>query len=195
MLSNCGVGKDSESPLVSKEIQPVTPKGNQPWILVGKADAEAEAPILWLPDAKNWLTGKDPDAGKDRRQEEKGTTEDKISWISSPIKWTWIWARSGCWGWTGKPGMLLSMGSQRVAHDCVTELNWREAQRVEAERPEGSSLIQLAWVMVVSWPGEVERTEYVAKVESTGFASLYWVTGVYLISTHWLSLDLGVNAG
>ena len=78
MLSNCGVGKDSESPLVSKEIQPVTPKGNQPWILVGKADAEAEAPILWLPDVKNWLTGKDPDAGKDRRQEEKGATEDEI---------------------------------------------------------------------------------------------------------------------
>ena len=63
---------------ISMVIKTVNPKGNQPWILVGKADAEAEAPILWLPDAKNWLTGKDPDAGKDRRQEEKGATEDEI---------------------------------------------------------------------------------------------------------------------
>ena len=78
MLSNCGVGKDSESPLVSKEIQQVNPKGNQPWILIGKADAEAEVPILWLPNVKNGLIGKDPDAGKDWRQEEKGTTEDEM---------------------------------------------------------------------------------------------------------------------
>ena len=61
-----------------KEIQPVLPKGNQSWIFIGRTDAEAEAPILWLPDAKNWLIGKDPDAGKDWRQEEKGTTEDEM---------------------------------------------------------------------------------------------------------------------
>ena len=65
-----------ESPLNSKEIQQVNPKGNQSWIFIGKTDAEAEAPKLWLPDAKRWLIGKDPDAGKDWRQEEKGTTED-----------------------------------------------------------------------------------------------------------------------
>ena len=67
-----------ESPLDSKEIKPINPKGNQSWILIGKTDAEAEAPILWLPDVKNWLLGKDPDAGKDWRQEEKGMTEDKM---------------------------------------------------------------------------------------------------------------------
>ena len=61
-----------------KEIQPVHPKGNQSWIFIGRTDAEAEAPILWLPDANNWLIGKDPDAGKDWRQEEKGTTEDEM---------------------------------------------------------------------------------------------------------------------
>ena len=63
--------KTLESPLDSKEIQPVHPKGTQSWIFVGRTDAEAEAPILWPPDAKNWLIWKDPDAGKDRRQEEK----------------------------------------------------------------------------------------------------------------------------
>ena len=66
-----------ESPLDSKEIQPVHPKGNQSWIFIGRTDAEAETPILWPPDAKNRLVGKDPDAGKDWRQE-KGMTEDKM---------------------------------------------------------------------------------------------------------------------
>ena len=57
--------KTLESPLDSKEIQPVNPKGNQPWIFIGRTDAEAETPILWTPDTKSWLIGKDPDAGKD----------------------------------------------------------------------------------------------------------------------------------
>ena len=69
--------KTLESPLDCKEIQSVHPKGNQSWVFVGRTDAEAETPILWPPDAKNWLIGKDPDAGKDWRQE-KGTTEDEM---------------------------------------------------------------------------------------------------------------------
>ena len=67
-----------ESLLNSKKIQPVHPKGNQSWIFIGRTDAEAEAPILWPPDVKNWLTWKDPDAGKEWRQEEKGVTEDEM---------------------------------------------------------------------------------------------------------------------
>ena len=72
--------KTLECPLDCKEIQLVHPKGNQSWIFTGRTDAEAEAeaPILWPPDGKNWLIGKDPDAGKDWRQEEKGTTEDEM---------------------------------------------------------------------------------------------------------------------
>ena len=70
--------KTLESPLDCKEIQPVNPEGNQSWMFFGRTDAEAEIPILWPPDAKNWLIGKDPDAGKDWRQEEKGTAEDVI---------------------------------------------------------------------------------------------------------------------
>ena len=74
--------KTLESPLDCKEMEPVHPKGNQSWIFIGRTDAEAETPILWPPDAKNWLIGKDPDAGKDWRREEKGTTEDEmIGWL------------------------------------------------------------------------------------------------------------------
>ena len=70
--------KTLESPLNCKEIKPVNPKGNQSWIFIGRTDAEAEAPKLWPPDVKSWLIRKDPDAGKDWRQEEKGTTEEKM---------------------------------------------------------------------------------------------------------------------
>ena len=70
--------KTIEGPLDCKEINPVNPKGNQSWIFIGRTDAEAEIPILWPPDAKNWFIGKDLDAGKDWRQEEKGMTEDEI---------------------------------------------------------------------------------------------------------------------
>ena len=70
--------KTLESPLDCKEIQPVHSKGDQSWVFIGRTDAEAETPILWPPVAKNWLIGKDPHAGKDRGQEEKGTTEDEM---------------------------------------------------------------------------------------------------------------------
>ena len=70
--------KTLESPLDWKEIQPVHPKGDQSWVFIGRTDAEAETPILWLPDMKNWLIGKDPKARKDLREEEKGMTEDEM---------------------------------------------------------------------------------------------------------------------
>ena len=73
--------KTLESPLDCKEIQPVHPEGNQSWIFIGRTDAEVEAPIIWPPDVKSWLIGKDPDAGKDWRQEEKRMTEDEtVGW-------------------------------------------------------------------------------------------------------------------
>ena len=70
--------KTLENPLDCKEIQPVHPKGDQSWVLIGRTEVEAETPKLWPPDAKNWLIGKDPDAGKDWRREEKGTTEEEM---------------------------------------------------------------------------------------------------------------------
>ena len=111
-----------ESPLDCKEIQPVDPKGDQSWIFIGRTDAEA--PILWPPDVRNWVLGKAPDAGKDWRQE-KGTTEDEmVVWMSSLTWWTWVWVSPGSWWWTRKPGVLQSMGSQRAGHNWATEWNW-----------------------------------------------------------------------
>ena len=77
--------KSLESPLDCKEIQPVHPKWDQFWIFIERTDMEAETPILWSPHAKNWLTGKDPDAGKDWRQEEKGMTEDEMDGITNSM--------------------------------------------------------------------------------------------------------------
>ena len=120
MLLNCGVGEDSEIPLDWKKIQPVHPKGDQSWVLIGRTDAEAETAILWPPHAKSWLLGKDPDAGRDWGQEGKGTTED--GWMASPTRWTWVLVNSGSWWWTGRPGVLWFTGSQRVRHNWATEL-------------------------------------------------------------------------
>ena len=93
--------------------------------IFGRNDAEAEAPVLWPPHAKSWLIGKDSDAGRDWGQEEKGTTEDEMA---SLTRWTWVWVNSGSWWWTGRPGVLRFMGSQRVGQDWATELNWTELQ-------------------------------------------------------------------
>ena len=112
-----------ESPLDYKEIQPVHHKGDQSWVFIGRTDAEAETPVIWPPDAKSWLIGKDPDAGRDWGQEEKGMT-GWDSWMASSTRWTWVWVNSVSWWWTERPGMLRFMGSQTVGHDWATELNW-----------------------------------------------------------------------
>ena len=102
--------KSIESPLDCKDIQPDHPKGNQSWMFTKKADVEAETPILWPPDVKCWLIWRDPIAGKDWRQEEKGMTEDEMigwhHWLN-----TWVWVNSWSWWWTGKLGMWQFMGS------------------------------------------------------------------------------------
>ena len=160
--------EDSWESLGCKEIKPVHPKGNQPWIFIGRTEAGAEAPIVWPLDAKIQLTGKDPDAGKYWREKEKGMTEYKMVgwhhrlighaaaaakslqscptvwphrwqptrlplslgfsrqeyWSGLPLpspQWTWVWANSGRWWRTGKPGVLQTMGSERIGHDWVTE--------------------------------------------------------------------------
>ena len=119
--------KTLESPLDCKKIQPVHFKGGQSWAFIGRTDFEAATPNLWLPDAKSWLIWKDPDAGKDWGQEEKGTTEDEmIGWHHPSTHWTWVWVDSGSWWWTQRPGMLRFMRSQRFGHDWVIKLNWTE---------------------------------------------------------------------
>ena len=110
--------KTLENPLDCKDIKSVNPKGNQSWIFIGMTDVEA--PILWPPDAKNWLIGKDPDAGKDSPWGE-GDDRGLDGCMASPSPHTWVWASSRRWWRTGKPGMLQSMVSQRIRHDWVTE--------------------------------------------------------------------------
>ena len=115
--------KTLESPLDCKEIQQVHPKGNQFWIFIGRTDAVAETAILWPPAAKSWLIGKDPDAGKDWRQEEKGTIEDEM------VGWH-HWLDGHGFGWTAGVGVgqgglaCCSSWGHRVRHDWATGLNW-----------------------------------------------------------------------
>ena len=97
--------KTLESPLNSKEIKLVNSKINQPWLFIGRTDAEAEAPILWPPDVNSWLIGKDPDAGKDWGQE-KGWQRMRLFWIASLTQWMWVWVDSRSWWRTEKSGVL-----------------------------------------------------------------------------------------
>ena len=115
--------KTLESPLDCKEIQTVYSEGDQPLDFFGRNDAKAETPILWPPHVKTWLIGKDSNAERDWGQEEKGTTEDEMAgWHHCLDGRESEWTRS--WWWTGRPGMLWFMESQRVGHDWVIELNW-----------------------------------------------------------------------
>ena len=112
--------KTLESPLDCKEIQPVHPKGNQSWVFIGRTDVEAETPILWLPDVKNWHL-KRPWYWKRLRAGGEGDDRGWDGWMASLTQWRWVWVNSGSWWRTGRPGVLQSMGSQRVGHDCTTE--------------------------------------------------------------------------
>ena len=129
--------KTLESPLDCKEIQPVHPKGNQSWMFIGRTDIEAETPILWPPDAKNWLIWKDPGAGKDWRREEKGTTEGEVvGWHH----WRNAVSLSKCWDMKDakdrEAGVLQSLGSQRIRCGLATE-QWE----IAVQPPSGLGVI------------------------------------------------------
>ena len=115
--------KTLESPLDCKEIQPVYPKGDQSWVFIGRTDVEAETPILWPPDELTHL--KRPWCWERLRAGGEGDDRGWDGWMASPTQWTWVWVNSGSWWWTARLGVLRSMGSQRVRHDWVTELNWK----------------------------------------------------------------------
>ena len=116
------LGKTLESPLDCKEIQPVHPKGDQSWVFIGGTDVEAETPIFWPPHAESWLIWKDPDAGKDWGQEEKGTTEDeKVGWHH--------WHNGHGFGWTlgvgdGQRGLVHCGSWGHKELDVTERLNW-----------------------------------------------------------------------
>ena len=116
--------KTLESPLDCKEIQPLNPKENQSWVIIGSTDAKAETPILWLPEAKNWLIGKDPDAGKDWRQEKKGTTEDEmVGWHYQLDEHEFEQALRVGDG-QGSLACCSSLGHKEL--DTTEQLNWTE---------------------------------------------------------------------
>ena len=119
--------KTLESPLDCKEIQPVHSKGDKSWVFIGRTDAESETPILWPPDAKSWLIGKDPDAGRDWGQEEKGMTEDEMAgwhhWM------TWLYGHE--FEWTpgvgdGQGGLAFCNSWGRKQLDTTERPNWTE---------------------------------------------------------------------
>ena len=110
------------SPLDCKEIQPVNPKGYQSWIFIGRTDAEAETPILWPPDMKELTHWKRTWFWEVLKAGRKGDDRGWEGWMASRIQWVWVNCMS--WWWIGRPDMLQSMGSQKVGHNWVTELNW-----------------------------------------------------------------------
>ena len=115
--------KALESPLDCKEIKPVNPKGNQSWTFIGRTDAEAEAPntlATWWEELTHW---KRPWCWERLKAGGEGDDRGWDGWMASLTWWTWVWANSMRWWWTGKPDMLQSMGSQRVGHDLS---NWTE---------------------------------------------------------------------
>ena len=112
-----------ESPLDSKEIQPVHPKGNQSWIFTGRTDADAETQyfghLIWRTDSL-----KSPWCWERLQAGGEGDNRGWDGWMTSPTQWMWVWVNSGSWWWTRRTGVHQSMGSQRVGHNWVTELNW-----------------------------------------------------------------------
>ena len=131
-----------ESPLDCKEIQLVHPKGNRSWIFIGRPDAEAETPVLWPPDAKSWLIWKDPDAGKDWRREEEGTTEDEM------VGWH-HWLNGHEFEWTpgvgdGQGGLACFSSWGLKESDMTERLNWTKLLHWQADSlpwsHQGSSL-------------------------------------------------------
>ena len=123
MFLKCGVGEDSWESLGLQRDQTSQSWRKTVLNIIGRTDVEAETPILWPPDAKNWIIEKTPMLG---RMGAGGEGDDRgiDAWMKSLTWWTWIWASSRSWWWTEKPGMLQAMGSESVGHDWATKLSW-----------------------------------------------------------------------
>ena len=166
------LAKTLERLLGRKDIKPVNPKGNQSWIFIGRTDAEA--PILWPPDVKNWLMWKDPVCWERLKAGGEGDSKGWDSWMAAPTWWKWVWASSRSWWWTGKPGMLQSMGSQRVRHDWVTELtDWYKTINF-------FSLHTLVWVWFLRFATERSLANWINLIKQNSSAAHYHHIGIYM---------------
>ena len=137
--------KTLENPFDCKEIQPVHLKGNTSWIFIGRTDAAAEFSSntlsIWCKELTHW---KRPWCWERLRAGGEGDDRGWDGWMASPTQWTWVWVNSGSWWWTGKPGVLQSMGSQRVGHDWATELNW---------------CMWYSWGLALNWRGTIPNLD------------------------------------
>ena len=125
--------KTLESLLDSKEIKLVNPKGNQPWIFIGRTIAQAEAPIFLMWRVTHW---KRPWCRERLKAGGEGDNRGWNGWMISPTLWAWVWVSSRSWWWTGEPDMLQSMGSQRVRCDWATELKWADGSQQLRKPPQ-----------------------------------------------------------
>ena len=113
--------KTLESPLDCKKIQLVHPKGDQSWVFIGRTDVETKTLAISCKELTHW---KRPCCWEGLGAGGEGDTRGWDGWMASPTRWAWVWVNSGSWWWTGRPGVLRFMGSQKVRHDWATELNW-----------------------------------------------------------------------
>ena len=120
--------KTLESPLDCKVIQPVHPKGDQSWVFTGRTDAEAETPNTLATSCEELTYWKRPWCWEGLGAGGEGDDRGWDGWMASPTPWVWVWVNSGSWWWTGRPGVLWFMASQRVGHDWAPELKWIKAR-------------------------------------------------------------------
>ena len=189
MLWTVVLEKTLESPLDCKEIQPVHPKGDQSWVFIGGTDAEAETPIPWTPYAKSWHIWKDPDTGKDWRQEERGLTEDEmVGWHGPPTQWTWVLVDPRNWWWTGRPGVLWFMGSQRAGHNWMTKLNWNELSSL------ARSLLRFLPHWLIGFAFFLLNFKSSSSILNTSLLSDVSFWNIFYQSVAWLSILLVMSA-
>ena len=162
MLLNCGVGEDSWESLGLQGDQTINPKGNESWIFIGRTDAKAENPILWPPDAKNWLTGKDPGVGKDWRQKEKGTTEDEMVGWHHRLNGHEVEQAPGVGDRQGSLACCSPWGCKES--DMTEQQNWSE--RGQSER----AVCCMIPTIQLSWKAKIMET--IKKI--SGFQGLWW---------------------
>ena len=184
------LGKTLESPLECKEIQPVHPKGDQSWIFIGRADAEALTPIIWPSDAKNRLIGEDPDAGKDWRQKEKGVTEDEMVGWHHRLDEHEFKQATGVGD--GQGGLACCSPQGHKESDMTEWLNWtklmvsRFSQRTLNEQVEMEICHYPFWV-ITAYLGLLQSPRTLGSLLSLLVYCVYWTLNYIVSDTYFLS--------